>query len=57
MTQRTPTDWSGNISAETNLNAYDSATDTYDSTARTYDGVIATDLLDTDKQPTAWSPL
>lgn len=57
MTQKTPTDWSPNPSAEINYDPYDSSTDAYDSITDNYDGVISTDMLDTERQPTAWSPL
>lgn len=57
MTQKVPTRWSSNPSAETNYDLYDSSTDAYDSTTDTYDGVIATDMLDSERQPTAWSTL
>lgn len=57
MTQKTPTDWSANISAEANYDPYDSTTDAYDSATDDYDAVIATDLLDTDKTPIVWSTL
>lgn len=57
MTQKTPTDWSPNPSAEVNYDAYDSTTDAYDSSTDNYDAVIATDLADSEEVPTAWSKL
>lgn len=57
MTQKSPTDWSPNPSAEVNYDVYDSTTDAYDSTTDNYDAVIATDLADSEEVPTAWSKL
>lgn len=57
MTQKTPTRWSANPSAETNYGPYDSSTDAYDSATDNYDGVINTDMLDTERQPTVWRNL
>lgn len=57
MTQKSPTDWSGNPAAEANFYVYDSALKTYDSTMDTYDGIVTTNLLDTEKLPVAWSGL
>lgn len=57
MTQKSPTDWSPNPSAEVNYDPYDSTTDAYDSSTDTYDAVIATDLADNEKLPVAWSSL
>lgn len=57
MTQKSPTDWSPNPSAEVSYDIYDSSTDAYDSSTDNYDAVIATDLLDSEKQPVVWSPL
>jgi len=57
MTQKSPTDWSANPSAEVNYDPYDSSTDNYDSTTDNYDAVISTNLDDTEKLPAAWSAL
>ena len=51
----TPTQWSGNPSAEVNEYPYDSASLDYDSANRNYDGVVDADMSDSEKVPTVWS--
>jgi hypothetical protein len=52
---KTPTEWSGNASAEVNEYAYDSSTFAYDLSTQNYDGVVDGDMSDTEKTPTQWS--
>lgn len=52
---KTPTEWSGNPSAEANEYTYNSATFAYNSTTQNYSGVVDSDLADSEKSPTEWS--
>lgn len=52
---KTPTEWTGNASAEANERVYDSASVDYDSASLNYDGVVDNDLADTEKTPTEWA--
>lgn len=54
---KTPTQWSGNPSADANERVYDSAYVVYDSAVLTYDGIVSGDQADTEKVPTAWGEL
>lgn len=54
MSQKLPTNWSANPSAEVNYIIYDAPTVTYDSATTTYDSIVIGDQADTDKVPTVW---
>jgi hypothetical protein len=51
---KTPTEWSGNPSAEASLKTYNSATTTYNSSTVTYSSIVTGDQADTEKVPTEW---
>jgi hypothetical protein len=51
---KTPTQWSGNPSAEADEYPYNSATYTYNSTTQNYSGVVEGDMADSEKTPTEW---
>lgn len=57
MTQKSPTNWSTNPSAEVNLLTYDTFAATYDSATATYDNIVTGDQADSEKQPTDWNEL